>query len=59
METLKCHSNETTWATIIKNNIYVAVNVMNMYAKNQLHPPIWFLRKRFFKYFFQKYLILP
>ena len=33
METLSCHSNESTWATNIKNIIYVEANVMNMYAK--------------------------
>ena len=38
-ETLSCHSNESTWATTIKNKIYVAANVMNMYANVQLHPP--------------------
>ena len=39
METLSCHSNESTWVTTIKNIIFVEVNVMNMYAKFQLHPP--------------------
>ena len=39
METLSCHSNESTWAMTIKNIIYVEANVMNMYAKFQLHPP--------------------
>ena len=39
MENLSCHSNETTWATTIKNTIYVETNLMNMYAKFQLHPP--------------------
>ena len=38
METLSCHSNESTWAMAIKNIIYVEANVMNMYAKFQLHP---------------------
>ena len=38
METLSCHSNESTLATIIKNIIYVEANVMNIYAKFQLHP---------------------
>ena len=39
MEILSWHSNETTWATTIKKNtIYVETNVMNMYAKFQLHP---------------------
>ena len=31
MET-SCHSNESTWATTIKNTIYVEANVMNIYA---------------------------
>ena len=42
METLSCHSNESTWATTIKNIIYVEANVMNMYAKFQLHLPYGF-----------------
>ena len=42
METLSCHSNERTWAMTIKNIIYVEANVMNMYAKFQLHPPYGF-----------------
>ena len=36
METLSCRSNESTWATTIKNIIYVEANVMNIYAKFQL-----------------------
>ena len=36
--TLSCHSNETTWATATKDIIYVETNVINMYAKFQLHP---------------------
>ena len=39
METLSCHSNESTWATTIKNIIYVEANVTIMYEKFQLHPP--------------------
>ena len=42
IETLSCHSNKTTWATTIKNIIYVETNVMNMYAKFQLLPPYGF-----------------
>ena len=38
METLSCHSNESTRAMTIKNTVYVEANVMNMYAKFQLHP---------------------
>ena len=36
---ISCHSNESTWEMKIKNIIYVETNVMNMYAKFQLHPP--------------------
>ena len=32
------HSHESTWTMTIKNKIYVEANVMNMYAKFQLHP---------------------
>ena len=39
METLSYHSNESTWATTIENTIFVETNVMNIYAKFQLHPP--------------------
>ena len=43
METLSCHSNESTRATTIKRNIiYVEANVMNIYAKIQLYPPYGF-----------------
>ena len=42
METLSCHSNESTWATAIKNKIFVEANVMNISAKFQLHPPYGF-----------------
>ena len=54
METLSCHSNERTWATTIKNIIYVEANVMNMNAKFQLHdPPYIFCEEDFLKYFFE------
>ena len=43
METLSCHSNESTWAMTIKNTIYVEANVMNI----QLPSPLWILRRRF------------
>ena len=38
METLSCHSNESTWATTTTKKNYVEANVMNIYAKFQLHP---------------------
>ena len=42
-ENLSCHSNESTWATGIKNTTYVEPNVVNNSAKFQLHPPygVW------------------
>ena len=43
METLSCHSIESTWTTTIKSLIYVEANVMNIYAKFQLHPSYGFL----------------
>ena len=42
METLSCHSNESTRSTTIKNKVYVEAIVMNIYAKFQLHPPYGF-----------------
>ena len=39
METLSCHSTESNLAMTIKNILYVEANVMNIYAKFQLHPP--------------------
>ena len=42
MEILSCYSDASTWATAIKNIIYVEVNSMNIYAKFQLHPPYGF-----------------
>ena len=56
METLSCHSNESTWATTIKNIIYVEANIMNMYAKFQLHPPYDFWGEDSW-IFFQKFTL--
>ena len=39
METLSCHSNESTQATTINIVIYVEVNVMNIYAVSASPPP--------------------
>ena len=56
METLSFHSNESTWAMTIKNIIYVEANVMNMYAKLQLHPPYSFWKEDFW-IFFRKFTL--
>ena len=53
METLSCHSNESTWAMTIKNIIYIEANVMNIYAKFQLHPSYGASEKKIFEYFFK------
>ena len=42
METLSCHSNESTWETTMKNIIYVDANVMTFYAKFQFNPAYGF-----------------
>ena len=42
METLSCHSNESTRATTIKSIIYIEANVMNICANFQLHPTYGF-----------------
>ena len=39
MGTISCHSNQSSYPTIIKNTTYVEANVLSMYAKLQLHPP--------------------
>ena len=54
MEILSCHSNESTWATTIKNIIYVEANVMNIYAKFSFIP-LMASEKKIFEYFFQKF----
>ena len=51
METLNCHSNESTWATAIKNITFVEANVMNMFAKFQLHPTYGFWGDDFLIFF--------
>ena len=44
----------------IKNTIYEEANVMNMYAKFQLHPPYGFWEEEICEYFFENLpLMLP
>ena len=38
METISCHSNQSSYPTEIKNTTFVEANVLSMYAKFQLHP---------------------
>ena len=39
METLSCHSNQSSYPTGIKNVTFVEGNVLCKYAMFQLHPP--------------------
>ena len=50
METLSCHSNQSSYLTEIKNITVVGGNVLGKYAKFRLHPPygvffLTFIRK--------------
>ena len=38
METLSCHSNQSSYPPGIKNTYYVEATVRNMYTKYRLHP---------------------
>ena len=42
MGTISFHSNQSSYATGIKNTTFVEANVLSMYAKFQLHPPYGF-----------------
>ena len=50
---LSCHSNESTWATTIKNIIYVEANVCRVSASS----PLQLLRRRFLNIFSKLYLL--
>ena len=42
MGTISCHSNQSSNPTGIKNTTYKEANILNMYAKFQLHPQYGF-----------------
>ena len=42
METLSCHSKQSSYPTEIKNITFVEDNVLSKYAKFLLHPPYGF-----------------
>ena len=42
METVSCHSNQSSYPTEIKNITFVEGIVLSKYAKFQLHPPYSF-----------------
>ena len=54
METLSCHSNESSLTLKTKNITFVEGNVLSKYAKFQLHPPLIMVsEKKNFEYFFE------
>ena len=55
MENLSCHSNQSAWVTAIRNNVFVEANVMNMYAKFQLHPLYEFWGEDFWRFVLKIY----
>ena len=59
METLSCHSNQSAWASAIKNDIFVEANVMNMSTKFQLHTPYDFWVEDFLIFVRKFTLMLP
>ena len=42
MGAISCHSNQSSYPTVIKNTTFVEANVLSMYAKFQLHSPYGF-----------------
>ena len=52
MGTISCHSNQSSYPTRIKNTTFVEANVLSMYAKFQLHPPL-VSEKKIFKHFYE------
>ena len=55
METVSCHSNESTLSTTRKNIIYVAANVMNI-IQSFSFIPLMASEKKIFEYVFFKNL---
>ena len=47
METLSCHSNQSSYLTEIKNITFVDGNVLSKYAKFWLHSPYGFWEEDF------------
>ena len=47
METLSCHSNQSSYLPEIKNTKYVEATVRNMYTKYRLNPLDSFLEEDF------------
>ena len=55
METISCHSNQSSYLTGIKSITFVEGNVQCKYANFQLHPPNTVSEKKNFAYFFENF----
>ena len=54
METLSCHSNQSSYATEIKNiKTFIEGKVLSKYAKLRFHPPYGNSQKKIFKHFYE------
>ena len=51
METLSCHSNQSSYPPGIKNTNYVEATVMDMYTKYRLNPLDSFWEEDFWMFF--------
>ena len=51
IETISCHSNQSSYLTEIKNTTFVEGNVLCKYAKFQLHSPYGFWEEKFCTFF--------
>ena len=58
METLSCHSNQSSYPIKIKNITFIEGNVLSKYAKIWLHPPSGFW-EMVFKHFYKNWPFLP
>ena len=59
METLSCHSNQSSYPTEIKNITFVEGNVLSKYAKFWLHPPCVMVSEKIFNHFYENWPFLP
>ena len=58
METISCHSNQSSYPTGIKNTTFVEANDLSMYAKFQLYP-FMVSEKKIFNHFYENLPFLP
>ena len=57
METLSCHSNESSWTLTVKHKTYIKDNVISMFAKFHLYPNFVVFEETSFLIFYQKFTL--